>query len=93
MTGVDSNATLKFYLKKENSYNRIDLWKTTGDSGPFWYSHRLTVNSTLKWQFGFEVVTYHTGTALIAIDDVIVELNKQCPPKGRCDFEASIHLF
>ena len=95
VTAVKWNDSLNFHMRKENTIGdeSIELWRTTGDSGPFWYSHRLTVNSTLKWQFGFDVSTHNTDTGLIAIDDVFVQLGKQCPPKGRCDFEVRFLLF
>lgn len=89
--GQIKEESLNFYVIKEDQLSGSSqvrpLWTVFGDLGPFWYSHRMTVNSTLKWQIGFDVKTYDSEDGLIAIDDVIVEVDKPCPPKGFCDFE------
>ena len=90
ITGTVNRETLRLYIQDERSQQLhlfYPLWYIRGDLGPFWYSHRVTVNSTLRWQIGFNVDTNESDNGLIAIDDVIVELDKACTPKGRCDFE------
>lgn len=90
MTGMKSAETLNFYLKEEKSLSfPIPLWKAQGDLGLLWYSHRMTVNSTIDWRIVFDVGTHLSEYGLIAIDDVFVDLDKSCPPSGRCDFEVS----
>jgi hypothetical protein len=92
MRGLLSNETLSFYIKKENQqvFSLTPLWFARGEQGPFWYNHRTTINSTLNWRIIFGVVTLHTKDGLIAIDDVLVEIDKPCPMQGRCDFEVRI---
>ena len=87
MTGQVNNESLNFYIKSGDQDIVRPSWAATGDLGPFWYSHRMTVSSELKWKIGFDVNTYESDKGLIAIDDVIVELDKPCPPKCICDFE------
>jgi len=90
MRGLTKNEVLSFYIKKENdaSLNLLTpLWYSKGEQGPFWYSHRMTINSTLSWQIVFGATASSTRDGLIAIDDIMVEIDKSCPPKGKCDFE------
>ena len=87
MTGQQNNESLNFYLMKEDSLTGYQLWKANGDLGPFWYSHRMTIDSAIRWQVGFDVTTNDSDHGLIAFDDITVEMDKPCPPKGKCDFE------
>ena len=89
MNGLSKNETLSFYIANSTystSYPTT-LWSASGDMGPFWYSHRKTVSSNVKWKIEFGAETHFSNYGLIAIDDVIVEVDKPCPPKGFCDFE------
>jgi hypothetical protein len=92
MRGLINNEVLSFYIKKENLQvsSLTPLWSARGEQGPFWYNHRTTINSTLNWEIIFGVVTMKTKDGLIAIDDVLVEIDKPCPMQGRCDFEVRI---
>jgi hypothetical protein len=92
MTGLSNNEVLSFYIKKENLQvsSLTPLWFARGEQGPFWYNHRTTINSTLNWQTVFGVFSMNTKQGLIAIDDVLVEIDKPCPMQGRCDFEVRI---
>ncbi len=92
MRGLINNEVLSFYIKKENLQlaSLTPLWFARGEQGSFWYNHRTTINSTLNWQIVFGVVSNHTKEGLIAIDDVLVEIDKPCPMQGRCDFEVRI---
>ncbi len=89
MTGLINNEALSFYIKKENQQvsSLTQLWFARGEQGPFWYNHRTTINSTLNWQIVFGVFSLNSKIGLIAIDDVLVEIDKPCPMQGRCDFE------
>ena len=87
MYGLVRNESLNFYTKSSSSFTMVPKWSAFGSFNKFWYSHRMTISSTLNWKIGFDVTTHNSDTGLIAVDDVIVELNKPCPPKGFCDFE------
>jgi len=90
MRGLSRGESLKLYLKPENVkeiFGLTPLWYAVGEQGPFWYSHRITVTSTLNWQIAFSAVADKTRYGLIAIDDIMVEIDKPCPPAGKCDFE------
>lgn len=90
LRGLNDDQKLEFYVKPENveKYDNLrPLWYAKGDLGPFWYSHRRTIISTLNWKIAFGGIAENTREGLIAIDDVIVEIDKPCPPNGRCDFE------
>ena len=96
MRGLSKNEELDFFIRKgtvntESLSN--PLWYGIGEMGPFWYTHRDTVNSTINWQIVFGATASQTKDGLIAIDDVMVELDKSCPPKGRCDIEVSIIIL
>ncbi len=96
LRGLTDSDKLEFYIKPENVNNFVNLrplWYAKGDLGPFWYSHRRTITSTLNWQIAFNGIAEDTREGLIAIDDVMVEIDKPCPPNGRCDFEVIIQLF
>jgi hypothetical protein len=91
MRGLINNEVLSFYVKKENlQVSSTPLWFARGEQGPIWYNHRTTINSTLNWKIVFGVISRHTKEGLVAIDDVLVEIDKPCPMKGRCDFEVRI---
>jgi hypothetical protein len=89
MTGLTDNEILSFFMKKESlqGFRLTRLWFTRGEQGPFWYNHRTTINSTLNWQIVFGIFSLNSKVGLIAIDDVLVEIDKPCPMQGRCDFE------
>jgi hypothetical protein len=89
MTGLTDNEILSFFMKKESlqGYSLTRLWFARGEQGPFWYNHRTTINSTLNWQIVFGIFSLNSKEGLIAIDDVLVEIDKPCPMQGRCDFE------
>ena len=87
MEDQEENKSFSFYIMKEDSIIEKRLWKAKGDLGPFWYSHRMTIDSGIKWRIGFDVTAPYSTAGFIAIDDIIVEIDKPCPPKGKCDFE------
>jgi len=90
MRGLSRGEKLKFYIKPENVADLLGLrplWFASGEQGPFWYTHRTTITSTLNWKIAFTAVADSTRDGLIAIDDLIVEIDKPCPPAGKCDFE------
>ena len=91
MNGLIMNESITFYIVNSTIYlnEAKPLWTASGDLGPFWYSHRITISSNIKWRIEFGAETYTSNRGLIAIDDVIVQLDKACPPKGFCDFEVA----
>ena len=89
MTNIQKNESLNFYIENSDIQNESPKWEAFGDFGPFWYSHRMTISSNYKWRIGFDVTTHSTDVGLIAIDDIIIEVDKACPPKGFCDFEVN----
>ena len=91
MSGLKSNESLNFYTKSSNAQTMVPKWSAVGELGRFWYSHRMTIDSTLNWKIGFDVTTHNSEEGLIAVDDVIVEVDKPCPPKGFCDFEVDYY--
>ena len=94
MYGLSKNESLTFSILNSTLDPSKDpgrhLWSAYGDLQHFWYSHRMTVSSDLKWKIMFGGQTHISTAGIIAIDDVIVELDKPCPPKGFCDFEVSV---
>lgn len=90
MTAVKHQEALNFFYKMEDKGITVIEYTVKDDLGPLWFSHRVTVRSDTKWQIGFFVDLNDSDQGLIAIDDVIIQFNKACPPKGQCDFEVGL---
>jgi len=87
MSGLTNNSTyLQFYIKKEGTANDFVFvrpqWSVYGEQGPLWLSHRFSVNSTVKWQIIFGTKGTQTSKGLIAIDDINIQIDTPCPPRG-----------
>lgn len=93
MSGLTRNETLNLNFKSENQNYWKNMWFAKGELGPFWYSHRMTVSSTTNWQIALTASVSGTRYGMIAFDDIIVEIDKPCPPKGKCDFEVNSQSF
>lgn len=55
--GGDALALYQLDERHQNVNALNPIWYVPDNLGPFWYLHRITLNSTLKWQLAFDVST------------------------------------
>jgi hypothetical protein len=72
------NKELIFYLKKDNATQEVASSFAIGEMGSFWQSYKLTITSSVKWEFIIGARVSHSQEELIAVDDISVDIDRNC---------------
>lgn len=86
-------GSLSVYTRIRNELSAQPIWKIEKNQGNQWRAAAVTIIPDEDFQVVFEGVVGSSYDGDIAIDDIFMDSNGPCAPKGVCTFEDSTCLW